>query len=110
MKLNKGSKVVVFLAIASLALFLFMLYFRAVMYSKMYIAPGDPYGIADIIEFALGCMFLLLTVISGGTSLLLFFRGSDQSKLFAAGLVLLHVGLYFSYETLHSLAANYGAI
>lgn len=109
MKLNKGSKVVAFLVIASLGLFLFMLYFRAFIYSEMYIAPGDPYGVSDIIEFILGCIFLLLSVVSGIVSVVIFFRGTYQSKLFAVGLILLHAGLYSSFGVLHTLAVNYSA-
>lgn len=109
MKLNKGSKAVVFLALVSLVLFLFMLYFRAAIYSDMYIAPGDPYGVSDIIEFILGCIFLLLSVVSGIVSVVIFFRGTYQSKLFSVGLILLHAGLYLSFGVLHTLAANYAA-
>lgn len=109
MKLTKGSKVVIFLAVISLTLFIFMLYFRAVIYADMYIAPGDPYGVSDIIEFLLGCLFMLLSTISGITALILFFRGIKQSKIFAGGLIILHAFLYASFNTLHNLAANYGS-
>ena len=109
MILSKGSKVVLFLALVSIALFIFMLYFRAAIYADMYIAPDDPYGISDIIEFLLGCLFVVLSVVSAIVAIALFIRGKKQSKLCAAGLVLLHTVLYLSFGTLHSLAANYGA-
>jgi len=109
MKLTKGSKTIIFLAIVSLSLFIFMLYFRAAIYAGMYIEPDAPYGISDIIEFLLGCLFMLLSLISGITALILFFRGAKQSKIFSCGLIFLHVCLYASFNTLHNLAANYGS-
>lgn len=109
MILTKGSKVVVVLAVLSIALFLYMLYFRAFIYAGMYIAPDDPFGISDIIEFLLGSAFILLSLISGVVSLVLFIRGATQSKILAGGLVVTHAIMYLSFGSMHSLAANYGS-
>ena len=108
MKLTKGSKFVITLAVLSLLLFLFMLYFRAFIYADMYIAPGDPYGISDIIELILRLIFIFLSIISGIVSLVLFIRGAKQSKLLAGCLVILYLALYLSFGPLHHLAASYG--
>jgi hypothetical protein len=108
MKLTRGSKTAIVLAVLSIALFAFMLYFRATIYAEMYIAPDEPYGISDIIEFLLGCLFIALSGVSGIVALVLFFRGAKQSKISACGLIVLHATMYVSFGPLHTLAANYG--
>ena len=57
-----------------------MLAFRAFIYADMYKAPDDPYGISDVIEFFLNCLFLLFLVIAVLLAVTLFFKGSVQSK------------------------------
>lgn len=84
-----------------------MLFFRAVIYPDMYIGEGDAYGISDIIEFLLGCVFLVLLVASGIVSLTLLIRGSAQSKKSAIVLVIFSVALFFSHSPLHNLAATW---
>jgi len=108
MTLSKGSKVVTVLAILAVALFSFMLYFRAALYNEFYIAPEDAYGLADILELYLGLGFVVLSALSGLVSVVLFVVGTRQSKLFAMGLVVLHGLLYVAYGPLHSLAVHYG--
>ena len=108
MNLTRGSKTVIFLAVLSVALFAFMLYFRVAIYAKMYIAPDEPYGVSEIIEFLLGCVFIFLSAVSVIVALVLFFRGRKQSKIFAGGLTVLHATMYLSFGPLHTLAANYG--
>ncbi|QUX92482.1 hypothetical protein CYL31_14215 [Marinomonas sp. A3A] len=109
MNLTKGSKVVVVLAVLSIVLFLYMLYFRAFIYADMYIAPDEPYGISDIIELLLGSVFILLSLVSGVVSLALFIRGATQSKVWAVGLVVTHAIMYLSFVSMHALAASYGS-
>ncbi|WP_215426468.1 hypothetical protein [Agarivorans albus] len=46
----------------------------------MYIAPGDPYGISDIIEFFLGLLFMALIGVAGLTSLFLLIRGREGER------------------------------
>lgn len=109
MNLTKGSKVVVVLAVLSIVLFLYMLYFRAFIYADMYIAPDEPYGISDIIELLLGAVFILLSLVSVVVSLVLFIRGTTQSKVWAVGLVVTHAIMYLSFTSMHALAASYGS-
>ena len=108
MNLTKGSKIVIVLSVLSVIQFLFMLYFRAAIYADMYIAPDEPYGISDIIELLLGCIFILLSVVSGIVAIVLLIRGAKQSRVFAGFLIVLHVILYVIFGPLHILAANYG--
>lgn len=110
MNLTKGSKVVLVLAVLSIVLFLYMLYFRAFIYADIYIAPDEPYGTSDIIELLLGAVFILLSLVSGVVSLASFIRGATQSKVWAVGLVVTHAVMYLSFASMHALAANYGSV
>lgn len=92
-----------------LALYLFMLYFRAFIYADMYKAPDDPYGISDIIELLLGSQVLILFIITGVVAINLFIKGNSQSKKSAALLVLFYLALYFAYSPLHTLPAKYSS-
>ncbi len=109
MKLSKGSKATIWMGALCLAHVIGMLVFRAFIYADMYKAPEDPYGISDIIEFLLGCVFLVFLAVSVLLSIILFFRGNVQSKKSAAFLVLFCVVLFASYIPLHQLAAGWGS-
>ncbi|MBU2018290.1 MAG: NAD-dependent epimerase/dehydratase family protein, partial [Bacteroidetes bacterium] len=74
------------------------------MTEEMTPLPEDPYGISDIIEFLLGCVFLVFLAVSVLLSIILFFKGNVQSKKSAAFLVLFCVVLFASYIPLHQLA------
>lgn len=90
-----------------LALFAFGLLFRAVFYSRMYIAPGDPYGLADIIEFVLGWALLGLLGISGITALVLGIKGPRQNRVASAWLVGVVVAIALLLIPLHNLAGRW---
>lgn len=109
MELSKGTKSTIWLGGLCLALFLFMLYFRAFIYSGMYIAPEDPYGISDIIEFLLGSLMIMLYIISAIVAIFLFIKGNTQSKISAFFLIILCLVLYFAFSPLHTVAAKYGS-
>ncbi|QFT12955.1 hypothetical protein FIV04_23730 (plasmid) [Vibrio sp. THAF190c] len=85
-----------------------MLVFRAAIYPGMHIAPEDPYGLSDIVEFLLTIVVLVLMLVSSISSLILLVRGNLQSKKSAVALLFLCVAIYFSYEPLHKIAANWG--
>lgn len=107
MKLTSGSKVAITLAAMTLALFAFRLYFRAFVYEGMYIAPEDPYGIADVIELMLVFLFFGLFVVSVVFSMFMFFRGAPQSRKASWLLLFFFVVLLVSYPSLHRLAASW---
>jgi heme/copper-type cytochrome/quinol oxidase subunit 3 len=94
---------------ACLAMYLFMLYFRAFIYADMYIEPGDPYPISDIIEFILGALMGVLIIASCIASVLLLVNGNAQSRISAVLLVLLCLTLYLAFAPLHNMAAKYSA-
>lgn len=89
-------------------LFAFMLFFRAFIYAGMYIEPDAPYGISDIIEFLLGCVFLLLMVASACLALVLLLKGTVQSKKSGVYLVVFCALLFVAYSPLHNIAARLG--
>ncbi|MAY43226.1 MAG: hypothetical protein CMI05_13040 [Oceanospirillaceae bacterium] len=107
MNLTCGSKIAITLGAISLALFVFILYFRACIYADMYIAPEDPYGISDIIEFILGCLLLALFAISAAFSVFIFFKGLPQSRKTALILIVFSASLLLLYSPLHSVAARW---
>jgi len=108
MKLSKGTKASIWIGALTFSLFAFMLYFRAYIYADMYIEPDAPYGISDIIEFLLGCIFLLLMVASVTLAITLFAKGSVQSKKSGALLVVFCAVLFLIYSPLHNIAASVG--
>ena len=108
MKLSKGTKVSIWIGALTFSLFAFRLYFRAYIYAGMYIEPDSPYGISDIIEFSLGCIFLLLITVSFVLSIVLFIKGSAQSKKSGVLLVILCLVLFLIYSPLHNIAARLG--
>ncbi len=107
MELTTGTKTAIWMASISLVFLCFMLVFRAAIYPHMYLGEGEPYGISDIIEFLLGCIFLVLLLASGLVSITLLFRGLPQSKKSAVILLLFSIALPFIYSRLHSLAAKW---
>lgn len=108
MTISKGTKATIWVGAITLSLFAFVLYFRAFIYAGMYIEPGAPYGISDIIEFLLGSVFLLLIVISVVLAVVLFIKGSVQSKKAGGCLLVFCVTLFIAYSPLHDIAARLG--
>jgi hypothetical protein len=95
------------LLVACLGIFLFGLFFRLVIYSRMYIAPGDPYGLSDVIEFLLGWLLIGLLALSVVVSLFLVIKGPREPRLagtWLGGVVLLIVLLV---RPLHDLAVRW---
>ena len=88
------------------ALVVLGLCFRGTLYWRLPVTPGDPYGIADILELGLGFLLIGLSFTSAllGT-LLLIFRHWGLSRL---GLFLVLVGVVSptAYFLLHPSVAK----
>lgn len=82
-----------------------MLFFRASIYDGMYIAPDEPYGIADVIELYMMFLFLLSLGISILLSVILLFRGKCQTKKAALSLIVFSIALFFVFPSLHRIVA-----
>lgn len=109
MEMSKGTKATIWMGGICLTHMIGMLVFRAFIYADMFKAPEDPYGISDIIEFLLGCVFLFFLAASGLLSIALFFKGNAQSKKSAVFLALFCMLLFVSYTPLHRLAAGWSS-
>lgn len=109
MELSKGTKAALWVGSICLIHVVGMLAFRAFIYAGMYKATDDPYGVSDIIELFLACLFLFFLVLSVFLSLALFFKGVMQSKKSAVFLVVFCIFLIISYPPLRQLAAGWGS-
>ena len=103
MELTKGSKITIWLGFICLLVFVFALFFRATLYDDMYIAPNEPYGISDVIEFILGMALMVLMGMSVVVSIYLLIRGQAQSKKSSVCLLVFCIFLYFLQSPLHDL-------
>ncbi len=79
-------KIARLLAASCITLFAFGLFFRAVIYSRMYIAPGDAYGFSDVIEYVLGWLLIGVMGLSAITAITLGFKGPRSNRIAAAWL------------------------
>lgn len=107
MKLSKGARFARGLAVASISVFVFMPLFRAFIYPHMYLGPDEPYGISDIIEFLVGCLFMFLVGLSVVTAIILVIRGNPDSKKAGGWLLGLCVLMVVLVNPLHDLAARW---
>ncbi|WP_212720021.1 hypothetical protein [Zooshikella ganghwensis] len=87
-------------------LFLLSLCFRAFVYPHMYIAPGDPYGISDVIELFLGLLFITLIAVAGLTSLFLLVRGRVGERKSGVFLIAFCVALLVAMGPARELALS----
>lgn len=84
------------------------LIYRATIYSRIPLAPGDPYGIADVLEFGFGLVLLgiALACVLAGTLLLVVPRW--RFVPLALGLIAVGVASVPAYMLLHPIAARLG--
>jgi hypothetical protein len=104
--LTKGTKTTIWMGGICLFHFIGMLVFRAFIYASMNKAPEDPYGISDIIELFLFCIFLILLFVSFLLSMILIIKGSNQTKKASLYLIVFSILLYIIFSPLHHLAAK----
>ena len=104
-----GRTVARILGVATALLFALGIAFRATLYSRLYLAPGAPYGIADLIEFVLGWLLLGALAASAVAGLVLAVRGPTQNRWAAAGLFVTVIVLLALLDPLHTLAAQWSA-
>ena len=96
-----------FLGGVMLASLLAMLLFRFAIYRHMYIAPGDPYGISDFIEFGLACTLALSFVIAVIGAIVLVTKGPRENRIAASWLLVTCAAVYGLADPLHRLAARF---
>jgi hypothetical protein len=88
--------------------FIWCLVFRMVVYARLPIAPGDPYGIADLLEWVFGATALLLAGCCVGLGVFCMARRS--LGLLRLGVVLAAVGALAPaiFVWLYDYAARFG--
>jgi hypothetical protein len=96
------SAISVLLLFASLA-------FRAFVYPHMPIAPGDPYGLSDVIEFLLGCVLIVVLVLAAGLAIVLVVKGPPHNRLVAGWLGVVIVAVALLAGPLHTVVARWAS-
>lgn len=105
-----GDRLARLLVVSSLALFLVGLVFRAFFYARIYLPPGEPYGVADIIEFLLGWGLIAMLGLSAVSAVALAVRGPKRNRVAAAWLVGVVVVVLVLVRPAHDLAAKLGTL
>jgi hypothetical protein len=83
--------------------------FRAFVYNTLYIAPGEPFGVSDVIELLLGGLLLVALGSSILTAVVLAIRGPREDRVAAGWLVTSAVFMAVFFSPLHTLAANWSS-
>ncbi len=101
-KLTKAHKV---LLLIPLVLYVLGIIFRQTLYWKLPVAPGDAYGIADILEVIFFFLILLACGIDFIFGLVLIFKKSTATEI---GIIFLVWSLILgvSYSPVHSFVIN----
>ena len=84
-----------------------MLLFRAFGYSRLPIAPGDPTGISDLIELALGSALLVALAISACMALAIGIKGPRQNRVAAIWLGVVVLLIAVLAGPLHTVVARW---
>ena len=104
-----GPRLARILATLSVVKFIVVIGFRALIYKHMYIAPNEPFGIADVIEFLLGCALLATLGLSTITAAVLAIRGPKTSRIWAFVLLGIAALALVAYDPVHKFAAQWSA-
>ena len=83
-----------------------VLLFRGLVYSHLYIALGDPYGIADIVELLLGLVLIALLVATALYALFLGVEGPRAHRGTAIWLIVVVLIISTLAGPAHTLAAH----
>ena len=105
----RGTRVAAILGGLLLLQFVVGIGFRAFVYADMYIAPDAPYGISDLIEFALGCALLTTAVVAILVAITLAAKGPRSNRVAAALLSALLLVLGVLLDPAHTAAAKWSA-
>jgi hypothetical protein len=105
----RGTRITAILAGLLLLQFLAGVAFRAFVYADMYIAPDAPYGISDLIEFALGCALLATGAVAILVAVALAAKGPRSNRVAATLLSALLLVLAVLLVPAHTAAAKWSA-
>jgi hypothetical protein len=96
-----------FLSASAITGLVVVLVFRFAVYRHMYIAPGDPYGISDVVEFVLGLGLMFVLGISVIAAIALAVRGPKENRIAAGWLLGVCILVAVVVDPLHTLAAKW---
>ncbi|MBW8367820.1 MAG: hypothetical protein K0M70_08185 [Arenimonas sp.] len=108
MRTVRRETVAKFMAATCLGLLAAMLGFRAFLYSHMYLEPGAPAGISDLVELALGLLLMLALAGAALSAAWLAFAGGRE-RLVAVGIGVVVVAVALSAGPLHNLVARWAS-
>ena len=86
-----------------------ILLFRAFGYSRLPLASGEPTGISDLIELALGSALLVALIISAGTALAMGVKGPRQNRVAAIWLGVVALLIAVITGPLHAVVARWAS-
>lgn len=85
----------------AMAMALGALLFRATLYWVIPVTDGEPYGLADVIDFGLGLVLFLVCTVCAATGVLLSFRQDPEEHRLAFRPVLVGILSFLAYYFLH---------
>lgn len=94
-------KLSVALEITAVALALLALWFRATWYWLIPVAEGAPYGLGDILDFALMALLFIVGACCAGLGVMLSARGNDLEQRLAFRPVLVGICSFVIYYFVH---------
>ena len=107
MNTSSSLKIARRLGIASVSLFATGLLFRFAVYGHMYLAPDAPYGVSDLVVFALGWALLLVLGATVLFALVLAIKGPKSNRVAGAWLLFTCAAIAALLNPLHDLAAKW---
>ena len=87
-----------FLWLSIVFTFIFGLYYRHSLWCSIPVAPGEAYGIGDILELYIGVQLILLILINIIFQIIKFFKAHwkmDKNDFISIGLIIIIPILYF---------------
>lgn len=102
-------KAIKLLSALSVVLLLASLGFRAFVYPHIPVAPGEPYGLSDIVELLLGLALIIALVLAAILAVVLGIKGPRHNRIAAGwlGLVVVVVGVLAG--PLHTVVARWAS-
>jgi hypothetical protein len=80
--------------------------FRAFIYGRFYIEPGEPYGISDVIELLLSFSLICTLFVTTLLALYLGIKGPRHNRIAAGWSGLTAVAILLLVGPLHTLVAR----
>jgi len=85
------------------------LLFRAFVYGHLYLAPGEPYGISDVIELLLGSILIVFLGATAVLALVLGIKGPKHNRVAALWSSLTIIVILLVVAPLHTLVARWAS-